>query len=193
MALPGESEREKREHPNTPSALPAPASGRETLACSPHGCDPTAGVRDGINASCLASSKDKPPTASQDGIATCAARRPPAEDRQGTRMQPRAEPRPAAREREGMGIALPDQSRSTAKSHEAEPVETAQNRSTYGIAKVDGESSPCTGDDCRDPRGLASEVGSEVATVGPSPASSPLMHTSLSQAQPVDDDGASPP
>ena len=100
MALPGEREREKREHPNTPLALPAPAFGRETLACSPHGCDPTAGVRDGMNASCLASSKDKPPTASQDGIATCAARRPPAEERQGTRMQPRAKPRPTAKERE---------------------------------------------------------------------------------------------
>ena len=41
MAMPGESQREMREHPNPPSAPPMPATGRETQACSPHGCDPT--------------------------------------------------------------------------------------------------------------------------------------------------------
>ena len=68
-----------------------------------------------------------------------------------------------------MGIALPDQSKSTAKSHEAKPVETAQTRSAYGKAKADGESLPCTGDDRLDPRGLASEVGGEAATAGLAP------------------------
>ena len=41
MAVPDESKREMREHPNPQSALPMPATGRETQACPPHGCDPT--------------------------------------------------------------------------------------------------------------------------------------------------------
>ena len=85
MAVPEESEREMREPPNNHSALPMPATGRETQACPPHGCDPTAGVRDGM--SDLESGEDLPPTASQGGMATCAARRQPAEDRQGTHAQ----------------------------------------------------------------------------------------------------------
>ena len=60
MAVPEESKREMREKPNPISALPMPATGRETHACPPHGCDPTAGVRDGMATSCLASNKDQP-------------------------------------------------------------------------------------------------------------------------------------
>ena len=168
-----------------------PATGRETHACPPHGCDPTAGVRDGM--SDKEPEEDLPPSASQGGLAPCAARRQPAEERQGTHAQ-LGGMAPARREgEEGTWHGPPDRSQSIAKSHMAWPVVTAQPRLASGLAEAVGTSSPCTGDGCLNSRGLAREVGSEAATAGLDPASSPLMHTPLSQAQPVDDDGASPP
>ena len=181
MAMPAEIERE-RDHPNNHSASPRPATGRETHACPPHGCDPTAGVRDGM--SDQEPGEDLPPSASQCGMAHCAARRQPAEDRQGIHAQPGGMA-PARREgEEGKWHGPPDRSKSTAKSHMAWPVETAQPRPASGLAEAVGTSSPCTGDGCLDPRGLAREVGSEAATVGLAPASSPFMHTPPPQAWP---------
>ena len=175
MAVPDESEREMREHPNPQSALPTPATGRDAHACSPHGCDPTAGVRDGM--SDKEPEEDLPPSASQGGLAPCAARRQPAEDRQGTHAQ-LGGMAPARREgEEGTWHGPPDRSQSIAKSHMAWPVVTAQPRLASGLAEAVGTSSPCTGDGCLNSRGLAREVGSEAATVGLDPASSPLMHT----------------
>ena len=110
-----EIERE-RAHPNTPSAPPRPAYRRRTQACPPHACDPTAGVRDGMETS-AEENNSKPTTAAQEGLASCTARRQSADGRQDTRSSTHGL---ASDEREGKEqerLSLPDRPKPTAKSH----------------------------------------------------------------------------
>ena len=149
-----ERERE-REHPTSDPAPPGPAIGGESRTHSPSGSDPTAGGRDGLSTSCSVRISNAP-TVAQEGLASCAARRPSVGDRLDNHPRTRglARDRDEGKERERLGP--PDQPRSLVKPHKTWSVEVEQpSQRTHGIARAADESPPYPGDDCSDTHGLA--------------------------------------
>ena len=181
-----EMERE-REHTRThsrPSRIPRTVG---VHACPPHACDPTAGVRDGMETSHMVNNSN-PPTAELVGLASWTARRQFADGRQNSRL---STPGLAGDERDGEeqdGPGPPYQPKPTAESHLVLPVVTEQAESHLvlpvvtelatthpvlpvasepqcapGMAGATVESLPCPGDDRQDLQGLACSVDGEVA------------------------------
>ena len=117
----------------------------------------------------------KPPTAAQEGLASCTARRQSADGRQDTRS---STPGLASDEREGKEqerLSLPDRPKPTAKSHLALPVVTelvtthpvlpvaSEPQCAPGMAGATAKSLPCPGDDRPDLLGLACSDDGEAA------------------------------
>ena len=167
--------------------MPRPAYRGETLAHPP--CDrvPTAGGRDGMEIPSpeLAS---MPPTATQEGIASCAARRQSVDGRQDNRVLVRGIAKNHRDGEERVRHCPPDRTWSSAKSHKALPVETVQvPQQTCGIAQAVDESSPCPGDDRTDQCGIAHCEDGEAEFAGHCPGELPLRQHSPTQALPERD------
>ena len=144
-------EEREREHPTNPLAMPGPAFSRCAFTHPPCACDPTAGGRDGIDMNNIC---EIPPTALQDGMAPCGARRQPAPSRQGNRSCECGMARSLSDGVEETRLGLSSHSRLEEKPLQAWPAGVDPTQSADGMASVAGRLSPCPESNCGGTRGM---------------------------------------
>ena len=169
-------EREKREHPTNPRQCRDPRFVGVRSGIPPYACDPTAGGRDGIDMNNIC---EIPPTALQDGKASCGARRQPAPSRQGNRSCECGKARSPGDGVEETRLGLCSHSRLEETPLQAWPAGMDPTQSADGMASVAGRLSPCPEGNCGGTRGTARDTCSEAEFPELGSERDPLRHKDL--------------